>query len=704
MKKNCILIFTAIVFIILCGQLQAQDSFPIQILKLADLRSKFGAPVETYEDVDDITDIRPYFSGVGGIIDPGTLNSNYNSQIFSAQQGKNFLNHIAELGGLVYKEKSSFLNFLLAHLYLDAGSFDEEGNWHDQKVEAFPFTYKPGKKPHTKKYYLCLRDGWEYIPPSNDILPNAKSCAVAKHLCTPPHCQEEKKEDVNEDGDYDDSEDINEPEKHNQPDNNVYVKLGSALHARRTQAPLIDMNKSGVEFKMKFADRTPPRIEGCFGGKFPDLGTGKPATTGDWYKVEGLTITDNFSKHIGTCLVLGKIDKFPAKDWESEENWFPEPVRVIPSGGETDYIIMPNSCHGGMRYSVFAWDKDGNVNPGDPSIVENSPETCYGLAPYTDLGRDPGTAKDWPIKATLGDPNQLDSIDITTISPGDRRGEGIVHIRDNDFPNIVIRFESVKDNSRTYFPPVMTPGNLPVLNSTEFNKAAPDPEGNANIYRDFVGTTPDKKYDSEKLADTALGLPLYFKILDAKPHDKMSDADKLLLEDFKDANKTEFVRKHFRLEDYNQSDTKTDGTLEEDPDTFGARNSYGSEVTALLLPAGGGLQEDVEYLISVWADDNVKWATIDGLSAMVSGVMRLDVFAGHLFAFSNRRRSMIKILYWDKNGFCLWQKRLEKGRFRWPSSREEVLQVGQRELAWLLEGLEINQASAHKQLAISHAY
>lgn len=95
---------------------------------------------------------------------------------------------------------------------------------------------------------------------------------------------------------------------------------------------------------------------------------------------------------------------------------------------------------------------------------------------------------------------------------------------------------------------------------------------------------------------------------------------------------------------------------------------------------------------------------IDGLSAMVSGAMHLDVFAGHLFAFSNRRRSMIKILYWDKNGFCLWQKRLEKGRFRWPKSREEVLQVGQRELIWLLEGLEINQASAHKQLAVSHVY
>lgn len=95
---------------------------------------------------------------------------------------------------------------------------------------------------------------------------------------------------------------------------------------------------------------------------------------------------------------------------------------------------------------------------------------------------------------------------------------------------------------------------------------------------------------------------------------------------------------------------------------------------------------------------------INGLSAMVSGAFRLDVFAGHLFAFSNRRRNMIKILYWDKNGFCLWQKRLAKGRFRWPESREEVLQVGQRELSWLLEGLDINQKTAHKQLAFTSAY
>lgn len=95
---------------------------------------------------------------------------------------------------------------------------------------------------------------------------------------------------------------------------------------------------------------------------------------------------------------------------------------------------------------------------------------------------------------------------------------------------------------------------------------------------------------------------------------------------------------------------------------------------------------------------------IDGLSAMVSGILHLDLFTGHLFAFSNRRRNMIKILYWSNNGFCLLQKRLEKGRFRWPKKAEDVYQVGSRELAWLLEGLEINQEKAHKRLHYSKTY
>jgi len=61
--------------------------------------------------------------------------------------------------------------------------------------------------------------------------------------------------------------------------------------------------------------------------------------------------------------------------------------------------------------------------------------------------------------------------------------------------------------------------------------------------------------------------------------------------------------------------------------------------------------------------------SIDTLSILVSEKMGLDLFSGSLFAFCNRSRNIIKLLYWDKNGFCLWQKRLEKDMFKWPETR-----------------------------------
>jgi transposase len=88
---------------------------------------------------------------------------------------------------------------------------------------------------------------------------------------------------------------------------------------------------------------------------------------------------------------------------------------------------------------------------------------------------------------------------------------------------------------------------------------------------------------------------------------------------------------------------------------------------------------------------------INGLSVVVEQ-LELDPFSGHLFVFSNRRRKILKILYWERNGFCLWQKRLEKQRFKWPKTEAEVIEVGQRELRWLLDGLKIVQKSSHRKL------
>ncbi len=84
--------------------------------------------------------------------------------------------------------------------------------------------------------------------------------------------------------------------------------------------------------------------------------------------------------------------------------------------------------------------------------------------------------------------------------------------------------------------------------------------------------------------------------------------------------------------------------------------------------------------------------SINGLSVLVEQAMRHNPFTGDMFVFCNRRRNMIKILYWDQNGFALWHKRLEKQRFHWPTSTDEVVSLETKELEWLLAGLDYTHA------------
>jgi transposase len=108
---------------------------------------------------------------------------------------------------------------------------------------------------------------------------------------------------------------------------------------------------------------------------------------------------------------------------------------------------------------------------------------------------------------------------------------------------------------------------------------------------------------------------------------------------------------------------------------------------------------DLRVYIATGSTDMRK--AINGLSILVERRMELDPFSGHLFVFSNKRRNLIKVLYWDHNGFCLWQKRLERDRFRWPEGAEEVMRISPRELRWLLDGLEVVQGRAHRQVRYS---
>lgn len=95
---------------------------------------------------------------------------------------------------------------------------------------------------------------------------------------------------------------------------------------------------------------------------------------------------------------------------------------------------------------------------------------------------------------------------------------------------------------------------------------------------------------------------------------------------------------------------------------------------------------------------------INGLSIMVQGILDLDPFSGHLFVFCNRAKTIIKILYWDRNGFCLWQKRLEKYKFKWPKDKKEVQSLDRKELAWLLDGLDPFTVDPHPKLQYKNLF
>jgi transposase len=88
--------------------------------------------------------------------------------------------------------------------------------------------------------------------------------------------------------------------------------------------------------------------------------------------------------------------------------------------------------------------------------------------------------------------------------------------------------------------------------------------------------------------------------------------------------------------------------------------------------------------------------SIDGLAALVRHSFELDLFSNSLFVFCNRDRDKLKILYWDHNGFWLYYRRLEKGRFRWPKEAgKQTLSISRRQLQWLLDGLPLEQRQAH---------
>jgi transposase len=94
--------------------------------------------------------------------------------------------------------------------------------------------------------------------------------------------------------------------------------------------------------------------------------------------------------------------------------------------------------------------------------------------------------------------------------------------------------------------------------------------------------------------------------------------------------------------------------------------------------------------------------SINGLSILVEEGLGLDPFLATLFVFANRKRDKVKILYWERSGFVVWYKRLEKARFPWPDLGDEAettLVVTGRELNWLLDGIDWLRVQPHEELS-----
>ena len=89
--------------------------------------------------------------------------------------------------------------------------------------------------------------------------------------------------------------------------------------------------------------------------------------------------------------------------------------------------------------------------------------------------------------------------------------------------------------------------------------------------------------------------------------------------------------------------------------------------------------------------------SFDGLHALVREHLELDAFGGHLFVFASRRKDRVKILYWDRDGFAMWSKRLEEGTYAIPVGDERRREITAQELGALLSGIDLTQATRRKR-------
>ena len=110
-----------------------------------------------------------------------------------------------------------------------------------------------------------------------------------------------------------------------------------------------------------------------------------------------------------------------------------------------------------------------------------------------------------------------------------------------------------------------------------------------------------------------------------------------------------------------------------------------------------GLDQKRRYFLYAGVTDIRK--SFDGLSGLVVNEMKGMLLSGDVFIFLNRRRNMIKLLVWDRSGFVIYYKRLEKGTFEVPTSDMDTLEIEWSQLVMILEGIVLKSVRKRKRFS-----
>lgn len=119
----------------------------------------------------------------------------------------------------------------------------------------------------------------------------------------------------------------------------------------------------------------------------------------------------------------------------------------------------------------------------------------------------------------------------------------------------------------------------------------------------------------------------------------------------------------------------------------------------LRLPSLGDLDQGLRVRVFLCTSPTDMRKGFDTLAVLVREGLGYDPLSGQLFLFVGKRRDRLKILYWDRDGYALWYKRLEQGTFRMPMAKPETasIELKASELAMLLEGIDLRSIKHRKR-------